>query len=271
MENKRLGRGLSALIPDEEEKKRIEEIEIDRIVPNPNQPREFINEESIRELAESIREKGILQPILVRRKDDSYYEIVAGERRYLSAKLLGLNIVPAIILDINEKEAYEISLIENIQREDLNPIEKAEAFKDYIDKYRVTHEELAGKIGISRTEITNLLRLLQLPQEIKEEVKKGTLTYGHARTLLGLESIDSQKEIAEKIIKEKLSVRETEELVSKKREIREIPEIRALESKLQNYLETRVKIQPQSPEKGRITIEYKSLEELERIIGKFLE
>ncbi|HON72776.1 MAG TPA: chromosome partitioning protein ParB, partial [bacterium] len=130
---------------------------------------------------------------------------------------------------------------------------------------------LAGKIGISRTEITNLLRLLQLPQEIKEEVKKGTLTYGHARTLLSLESIDSQKEIAEKIINERLSVRETEELVSKKREIREIPEIRALESKLQNYLETRVKIQPQSPERGRITIEYKSLEELERIIGKFLE
>lgn len=269
MNNRRLGRGLSALISSEEEK-RIEEIEIEKIIPNPNQPRGLISEESIRELAESIKQKGILQPILVRRRDDKY-EIIAGERRYLSAKFLGMNKLPAIILDVDEREAYELSLIENIQREDLNPIEKAEAFQSYIDKYRVTHEALAEKLGISRTEITNLLRLLQLPPEIKEEVKKGNLTYGHARAILSLEDADSQKKIVERIIKEKLSVRETEKLVNKKRKRVEIPEIKALEDKLQNYLETRVKIQPRSPEKGRITIEYKSLEELERIIGKFIE
>lgn len=268
MSSKRLGRGLSALIPTEE--KRMEEIGIEKVLPNPNQPRESMDEESIKELAESIKEKGILQPILVRRKDDKY-EIIAGERRYLSAKLLGLDKIPAIVLDVDEREAYEISLVENIQREDLNPIEKAEAFQSYIDRYRITHEELAKRLGISRTEITNLLRLLQLPPEIKEEVKNGNLTYGHARALLGLEDADSQKEMAERIVREKLSVRETEELVSKRRVRVEIPEIRVLEDKLRSYLETKVKIHPRSPERGRITIEYKSLEELERIIGKFLE
>lgn len=268
MTDKRLGRGLSALIPTDD--KRLEEIEIEKIIPNSSQPRELINDEGIKELAESIREKGILQPILVRRRDDKY-EIVAGERRYLSAKLVGLDKVPAIILDIDEREAFEISLIENIQREDLNPIEKAEAFQSYIDRYKVTHEELAKRLGISRTEITNLLRLLQLPPEIKEEVKKDSLTYGHARALLGLKDAESQKEMAKRIVKEKLSVRETEELVGKRKMRLEIPEIRALESKLQSYLETKVRIHPRSPERGRITIEYKSLEELERIIGKFLE
>lgn len=268
MSNKRLGRGLSALIPSEENVF-IQEIDINLIEINPNQPRETINEESIRELAESIKKKGILQPILVRRKD-SKYEIIAGERRYQSAKLIGMNKVPVIVIDADDQEAYEISLIENIQREDLNPIEKAKAFQSYIERYKITHEELAERIGISRSEITNILRLLQLPLEIQEEIKKGNLTYGHARALLSLEDGELQKRLARKVIKEKLSVRDTETLVKRNINKVEIPEIRILEERLQNYFETKVKIQPKSPDRGKITIEYKSLEELEKIVEKFL-
>ncbi|MCX7942282.1 MAG: ParB/RepB/Spo0J family partition protein [Dictyoglomaceae bacterium] len=265
---KRLGRGLSALIPSEEEK--IKEIEIEKILPNPNQPRESMDIENLRDLSESIKQRGILQPILVRPKEDKF-EIVAGERRYQSAKIAGISKIPAVILNISDQEAYEISLIENIQREDLNPIEKAKAFQNYIEKYNVTHEELANKLNISRTEITNLLRLLQLPLEIQEEVRRGSLTYGHARALLSVDDPYWQKILAQRIIKEKLSVRETEELVRKKgKGIEEIPEIVVLERKLQEYLETKVKIQPKSPERGKITIEYRSLKELERIIEKFI-
>jgi len=265
---KRLGRGLSALIPSEE-KSFVQEINIEDIVINPEQPRESIDEESIRELAESIKKKGILQPILLRQKGDKY-EIVAGERRYQSAKLVGINKIPAIIIEADDQEAYEISLIENIQREDLNPIEKAKAFRNYIERYKMTHEELAERLGISRSEITNLLRLLQLPIEIQEELKRGNLTYGHARALLSLEDKDIQKRLAKKIIKEKLSVRDTEELVRRTTHRVEIPEIKVLEERLQNYLETKVKIQPKAPDRGKITIEYKSLEELEKIVEKFL-
>ncbi|MCS7202330.1 MAG: ParB/RepB/Spo0J family partition protein [Dictyoglomus sp.] len=266
---KRLGRGLSALIPTEEESK-IKEIEIEKILPNPYQPRETIDIENLRELSESIKQRGVLQPILVRQKDDKY-EIVAGERRYQSAKIAGLSKIPAIVLNISDQEAYEISLIENLQREDLNPIEKAKAFQNYIEKYNVTHEELANKLNISRTEITNLLRLLQLPLEIQEEVRRGNLTYGHARALLSIDDPNWQKILAQRIIKEKLSVRETEDLARRKgKKIEKIPEIMVLERKLQEYLETKVKIQPRSPEKGKITIEYRSLKELERIIEKFM-
>lgn len=266
--NKRLGRGLSALIPSEESTS-IQEIDINSIVINPNQPRESIEEESIHKLAESIKKKGILQPILVRKRDDRY-EIIAGERRYQSAKLIGMNKVPVILIDADDQEAYEISLIENIQREDLNPIEKAKAFQSYIEKYKMTHEELAERIGISRSEITNILRLLQLPVEIQEEIKKGNLTYGHARALLSLEDGELQKRLARRIIKEKLSVRDTESLVKRNINRFEIPEIKILEERLQSYFETKVKIQPKSPDRGKITIEYKSLEELEKIVEKFL-
>ncbi len=265
---KRLGRGLSALIPSEE-KGSIQEIDIEDIVTNPNQPRECIDEENIRELAESIRRKGILQPILIRRREDKY-EIIAGERRFQSAILAGLNKIPAIIIDADDQEAYEISLVENIQREDLNPIEKAKAFQNYIERYKVTHEELAERLGISRSEITNLLRLLQLPLELQEEVRKGNLTYGHARALLSLEDGELQKRLAQKVIKEKLSVRDTEEIVRENSNRVKIPEIEMLEERLQIYLETRVKIQPKAPDRGRITIEYKNLEELKRIVEKFL-
>ncbi|MGC9063768.1 MAG: ParB/RepB/Spo0J family partition protein [bacterium] len=257
------------MIPSREEGT-IQEIEIERIYQNSNQPRETIDKQAIEKLADSIRQKGILQPILVRSRDNGF-EIVAGERRYLAARLLGLKKLPAILLEVNEREAYEISLIENIQREDLNPIDKANAFQGYIERYGVTHEELAERLGISRSEITNLLRLLKLPLEVQERLKSGDLTYGHARALLGIDEQLLQKELTQKIIDEKLSVRETEELVRRNNRIGKIPEIKAIEDKLQAYLETKVRIRPRSPEKGKIVIEYRSLEELEKITGRFLE
>jgi len=178
-----------------------------------------------------------------------------------------------IVKDIDDQSAWDIALTENLQREDLNPIEKAKAFQYYIETFKVTQEELAQRLSISRSEISNFLRLLQLPPEIQEEVRRGNLTYGHARTLLSVEDPYIQKLLAQKIIKEKLSVRETEELV-KRRKIKDeidIPEIRSLEEKMEKHLGTKVKIQPKSPTKGRITIEYKSLERLEDIIRKFLD
>ncbi|ACI20016.1 ParB/RepB/Spo0J family partition protein [Dictyoglomus thermophilum] len=270
LKKKGLGRGLEALIGEEENL--IEKIPIEKIVPNPQQPRETLNPETLQELVESIKQLGLLQPILVRPKGD-YYEIIAGERRYHAAKTAGLKEIPVIVKDIDDQSAWDIALTENLQREDLNPIEKAKAFQYYIETFKVTQEELAQRLSISRSEISNFLRLLQLPPEIQEEVRRGNLTYGHARTLLSVEDPYIQKLLAQKIIKEKLSVRETEELV-KRRKIKDeidIPEIRSLEEKMEKYLGTKVKIQPKSPTKGRITIEYKSLEQLEDIIKKFLD
>lgn len=267
---KRLGRGLSALIPSEEVSK-LQELNVEDVIPNPNQPRESKDLQGLQELAESIKEKGILQPILVRPKNGKF-EIIAGERRYQAVKLLGFSKIPAIVLEIDDQEAYEISLIENLQREDLNPIEKAKAFQNYLNTYKVTHEELAKRIGISRAEVTNLLRLLDLPLEIQEEIRRGNITYGHARAILSLDDPYLQKLIAQKVINEKLSVRETEELVKRKsKKIEEIPELKALERKLREYLNTSVKISPKSSEKGKVIIEYKNLNELEKIIEKLMQ
>lgn len=268
---KGLGRGLEALI-GEEEGHLVENIPIDKIVPNPKQPRETLNPETLQELIESIKTLGLLQPILVRPKGEMY-EIVAGERRYHAAKVAGLKEIPVIVKNIDDQTAWDIALTENLQREDLNPIEKAKAFQYYIENFNVTQEELAQRLSISRSEVANFLRLLQLPPEIQEEVRRGSLSYGHARALLGLDDPYLQKLLAQRVIKEKLSVRETEDLVKKKKikDGRDLPEIRALEEKLEENLGTKVKIVPRSPTKGKITIEYRSLEELERIISILLE
>ncbi|HOJ92597.1 MAG TPA: ParB/RepB/Spo0J family partition protein [Dictyoglomaceae bacterium] len=269
---KGLGRGLEALIEVDEEKELVEEIPIEKIVPNPNQPRNTLNPDTLQELVDSIKNVGILQPILVRPKGE-VYEIIAGERRYRGAKAAGLQKIPVIIKELDEQTALDITLTENLQREDLNPIEKAKAFQSYIETFKVTQEELAQRLSISRSEVTNFLRLLQLPPDIQEEVRRGNLTYGHARTLLGIEDPALQRIIAQKVISEKLSVRETEDLVKTKKIVKKFkdPELNVLEEQLEKYLGTRVKIQPKSPNKGKLTIEYKSIEELERIVGKFLE
>ncbi len=269
---KGLGRGLEALIEVNEEKELVEEIPIEKIVPNPNQPRNTLNPDTLQELVDSIKNVGILQPILVRPKGE-VYEIIAGERRYHGAKAAGLQKIPVIIKELDDQTALDITLTENLQREDLNPIEKAKAFQSYIETFKVTQEELAQRLSISRSEVTNFLRLLQLPPDIQEEVRRENLTYGHARTLLGIEDPALQRIIAQKVISEKLSVRETEDLVKTKKIVKKFkdPELNVLEEQLEKYLGTRVKIQPKSPNKGKLTIEYKSIEELERIVGKFLE
>lgn len=267
---KGLGRGLEALIGEEEEHL-IENIPIDKIIPNPKQPRETLNPESLQELVESIKSVGLLQPILVRPKGEMF-EIIAGERRYHAAKVAGLKEIPAIIKDIDDQTAWDIALTENLQREDLNPIEKAKAFQYYIETFNVTQEELAKRLSISRSEVTNFLRLLQLPLDIQEEVRRGNLTYGHARALLGIDDPYIQKLLAQKVINERLSVRETEDLVKKKKIKSDVdlPEIKSFEEKLERHLGTKVRILPKSPTKGKITIEYKTLEEFEKIISFFL-
>lgn len=209
-----LGKGLEAIFGGIEEldrKDSVTTISIDLLEKNPFQPRETFDEKTIKELAESIREKGLIQPIIVREVGEKY-QIVAGERRFLAAKLLGLKSIPAIIKDISEKESAEIALIENIQRKNLNPVEEAIAYKRLIENFNYTQEELSRKIGKDRATVANSLRLLNLPKDIIEKIKKGQLTAGHARAILSIKEKDRQRKLAEEIVKKKLSVREAEKL-----------------------------------------------------------
>jgi len=293
MGKKALGKGLDALINDESEIKvsEIAEIDIEKIVPNRDQPRKSFDKQEIHELAESIRENGIIQPIVLRAKDE-VYEIVVGERRFRAAKEAGLKKVPAIIKEYSESRLLEIALIENIQRKDLNPLEEALAFKTIIDRDTITQEELSKRVGRSRSYIANMIRLLELPDEIKKFVSRGTITVGHAKAIMALNEKEKQVEIAKKVAEEGLSVRETEDLV---REINasqnnfvNVPRgtandskemmtaqgeksiyIKELEEKLISTLGTRVKIR-YSRGKGAIIINFFSDEELDRLLEDLL-
>ncbi|MEW6622377.1 MAG: ParB/RepB/Spo0J family partition protein [Bacillota bacterium] len=294
MLKKGLGRGLQALIPPiplvEEDYGNIQWIDIDSIQPNQNQPRKNLDKQKLGELAESIKEHGIVQPIIVRRIDDYKYELVAGERRWRASKIAELDKVPAIIKDYNKQQVSEIALIENIQREDLNPIEEAGAYKTLIEEYGLTQEDLSKKVGKSRPYIANILRLLGLNDEIKSLLIEGRITSGHARALLPLQDEDDkQKEIAYQIIDEKLSVRQVEELVAAYLELKQKPIdvqkkqdaksrekagqsskdddylLRDLEEKLQSFLGTRVNLRYKNG-KGKIEISFYSDEELNRLL-----
>ena len=196
-----LGKGLSAILKDVEEKGTSKLIPVEEITPNPTQPRLLIKEDTLVELAASIREKGVLQPLLLR-KDGKGYEIIAGERRFRAAVMAGLREVPAIIKDVDEKESAEIALIENLQREDLNPIEIASVYERFIEDFSYTQEKLAKKIGIDRATISNFVRLLKLPEWIKQLIREAKLTQGHARVLVTLKNEAEQKKFVEKILKE---------------------------------------------------------------------
>ena len=221
---KGLGKGINALIPEgnEEEKVIIKEVvvkepaetkvRISQIEPNKSQPRKMFDEDALIELSESIKQYGVLQPLLVQKKDN-YYEIIAGERRWRAAKLAGVKEIPVIIKDYSDQEVVEIALIENIQREDLNPIEEAQAYQRLIKDYRLKQDEVAEKVSKSRAAITNSLRLLKLDTRVQEMVMEGKLSNGHARTIIGIEDGDKQYMIAQKIFDEKLSVREVEKLM----------------------------------------------------------
>ncbi len=282
-----LGKGLDVMIPQRisEEDTGLDEnvsretlVPINEIEPNKSQPRKKFDPETLQELADSIRQYGVIQPLIVQKRD-KYYEIIAGERRWRAARLAGLKEVPVIIKDYSSQEIVEIALIENIQREDLNPIEEAQAYQRLINEFNLKHEELAGRVSKSRTAITNSLRLLKLDNRIQQMLIDDQITGGHARALLSLEDSNLQYETACKIIDENLSVRETEKLVKKllskktEKEIAVTEEdnfvYQALEEKLKNIFGTKVSIKRKQKKSGKIEIEYYSDEELERILEMF--
>ncbi len=263
-----LGKGLEALIPEKGEE--VIYLDIDRIFPGEQQPRKAFRDVSLKELASSIKERGVLQPVIVSRVGDGTFKLVTGERRWRASALAGLKKIPALIRDVASKDSLEIALIENIQREDLNPIETAEAFRKLVTDFHLTQEELSDKVGKDRTTIANYLRLLKLPEEIKTLLYNGSLSMGHARALLAIEGKSNQLEAARKIIKKVLSVREAEALTKKvitrkKAKITKDPQISSLEEKLIRSLGTKVRIRHKG-KKGKIEIEYYSLEELERLL-----
>jgi ParB family chromosome partitioning protein len=274
--SKRLGRGLDALFPSLEisEEEKIIQISVTELRPNPYQPRREFTPEAIEELKQSILEHGVIQPIIVR-KSIRGYEIIAGERRFRASKEAGLKSVPAVIKDLTESQVMEIALIENIQREDLNAIEVAVACHKLMEKFKLTQEDLAKKVGKSRPHIANFLRLLHLPDNVQEYVSRGTLSMGHARALLGLKDRKQLILLAKKCIDESLSVRQLEAIVQKlenvprgtKREKAKKPDvfIAQCEDRLQNYFGTSVKIK-KGEKKGKIEIEFFSDEDLDRII-----
>ncbi len=261
----RLGRGLSAIFGDIEnieDESKIETISLDLIVKNPYQPREEFNKKELEELSESIKEKGVIQPILVRQVEDKY-EIIAGERRFLAAKMAGLNSIPAIVRNISDRESAEIALIENLQRKDLNPIEEAFAYKNLIEKFNYTQEEVAKNISKDRATVSNTLRLLNLPKEIIDMLKKGEITAGHARAILSLKDEDLQKSLASEIKEKKLSVRDAE---AKAKNIGSMPEYKQYEEKLKTVFEN-AKIRYKN-NKGKIEITFKDEEELNYILER---
>jgi len=273
-----LGKGLDALFSsgldlDTEEGIQVIELEIDRIAPRSEQPRKAFDEKALLELAQSIKEHGMLQPILVRPIDD-FYEIIAGERRFRAAKLAGIEVIPAVIREIDDIQSAEISLIENLQREDLSIIEEAWAYKKLIESYGYTQELVAERIGKSRSHVANTIRLLSLPQEVLDMLDKRLITAGHARSVLSLEDESEQVAAAKEIVSGRLSVRKTEEHVkNKKKELSKTPkkpaEIIELEDRLQEYFGTQTEIIP-GKKKGKVVISYYSDEDLERIIEMLL-
>ena len=279
MARRGLGRGLSALIATGESVGglKFEEIPISAIRPNANQPRRSFPEDGIRELAASIREVGILQPLVIR-STETGFELIAGERRLRAAKEAGLDRVPVLIRHAETNEAMELALVENLQREDLNPLEAAAAYQTLIDGFGLTREQLALRLGKSRAAVTNTLRLGQLPEEIKATLLEGKLTEGHARALLGLESGEQMVRLAERVLKEKLSVRRTEELVrdrlsGDRERRREEPqddetsgEFDEATSLIQEALGLPVRVRP-SRRGGKIEIRFRQREELEGIIA----
>lgn len=271
-----LGRGLDSLIPIDEGAKGYVLADIDQIKPNSYQPRKEFDEDGIDELASSIKEKGMLQP-LVGRKIGNSYEIIAGERRWRAAQRAGLKRIPIILKDASDSEILELALIENLQREDLNPIEEAIAYEQLIGDFGLTHDEISKRIGKDRSTITNQIRLLKLPERVKQAIRNREISAGHARAILSIESHSKALEILELIKRNKLSVRQTEKLVqglikereSDKKQKYVDPFISNVTERLKRVLGTQIKIIDRNG-KGKIEIEYYSLDDLERIIESLM-
>jgi ParB family transcriptional regulator, chromosome partitioning protein len=274
MPRKSLGRGLEALLPSSQTS--VEEIALDRIDPNPQQPRKAFSAEGLEELAQSVAREGILQPVLVRRKG-LRYELVVGERRWRAAAQAGLPTIPALVTDHPDERMLELALIENLQREDLGPLEVAQAYRMLMEQHALTQEALADRVGKKRSSVANYLRLLDLPPEVKEAVQNERLSMGHARALSGLDSTEAQRSLAERVQSQELSVREAEELVRRqKRAPRSRPRpqrtgarvhLDAVQEQLSEALSTPVQVQG-TQKRGRIVIEYYSMEQLNGLLER---
>lgn len=281
-----LGKGLDTLIPNKPANmgngkvvaKTEELVDINKIEPNKEQPRKSFNEDSLIELSDSIKQHGIVQPLVVTKKDN-YFEIIAGERRWRAAKLAGLKKVPVVVKDYSPQEIMEIALIENIQREDLNPVEEAMAYQRLIKEYDLKQDEVAERVSKSRTAITNSLRLLKLDERVQSMLIEENISSGHARALLAIKDHELQYNTAMRIFDEKLSVRETEKLIKsltgegkpkrKKEELKNDFVYRDLEEKLKMITGTKVTINRKTDQAGKIEIEYYTPEDLEKIVGFF--
>lgn len=287
-----LGKGLDSLIANKvnissavenEKKPELDKdvvfIKTTKIEPNREQPRKYFDEDALLELSESIKQYGILQPLLVQDKKD-YYEIITGERRWRAAKMAGLKEIPAIIKNLNNQEMVEISLIENIQRENLNPIEEARAFKRLLEEFHLKQDEVAERVSKSRTAVTNSMRLLKLDERVQQMLMDDMISSGHARALLAMEDQEKQYNLAQQVFDEKLSVRETERLLKKLQNQKETPPEKKeddkmrifyedMEQKLKSIIGTKVSIHTKDKKKGKIEIEYYSTDELERIFDLF--
>ena len=270
-----LGRGLESLLPEKGDD--IIRIEVGKVLPNEHQPRKIFKDEALKELSSSIKEKGVLQPVIVSRVGDGTFRLIAGERRWRAATLAGLKKIPALIKDVSPQDAIEIALIENIQREELNPIETADAFQSLLREFAMTQEELSQRVGKDRATIANYLRILKLPDEIKAFINSSSLSIGHAKALLALEGKQKQIAAARDIVKRGLSVRETEALckklsqpIQKKKKKEKLPEVADLEDKLTRSLGTKVKVEYKG-KGGKIEIEYYSLEQLDGLLEIMLQ
>ncbi len=273
MAKRGLGRGLGALLSTSPaEGETLRELAINEIAPNPNQPRKTFDVRSLQELSASMRQSGVLQPIVVRPAGNGY-QLIVGERRLRAAKLAGLERVPAVIREATDAESLELALVENLLREDLNPMEEAEAYQRLLAEFGWTQEELASRVGKDRSSIANCLRLLKLPAVIQDDLRAGRLTMGHARALLSLTSAVAQLKLREEILAHSWSVRTTEEGVQRshipRRAPRRSPELTALEDRLRERLATRVRLVG-SERRGRIEIVYAAREELERLVEQIL-
>lgn len=282
---KGLGKGLDSMIPEKKDSEKTEiqsgggliEVAISQIDTNADQPRKRFDEDELLELSESIRLHGVIQPIILTARGKRY-EIIAGERRFRAAKLAGLTKIPAVIREYTEREIMEVSLIENIQRQDLNPIEEAKAYQNLIKEYKLKQDDLAERLSKSRSSITNALRLLKLSDKVQSMLEENMISGGHARALLAIEDKDRQQALAMRIFDEKLSVREVEKLVKKLSEAKEEPEKKSgseesayknIEENLKTILGSKVVIKGKSGNRGKIEIDYYSVDELERLIELF--
>jgi ParB family chromosome partitioning protein len=273
----RLGRGLDALISGQNGKGG--QVPVDRIRHNPYQPRKRFDDDELKQLTDSVKTHGILQPLVVRNAGD-HYQLIAGERRLRAAQSAGLAEVPVHVVEFDDRQVYEAALAENIQRSDLNPIEKAQGFKGYLDKFGMTQDQLGARLGIDRTSVSNLLGLLNLPDDVQDAVRLGQISLGHAKVLKGIPDVDRQSALCKQVILQKLSVHALEQLIKEQRQetgaattrepaekAEKTPHVASVENELRQKLAVKVEIRVRTKEKGQIVIGFESNDDFERIIG----